>query len=145
MKLGDIVQNAPKYERPAVEVDVTDWLGKDDEEKVILTWRRPGVPQIYQSSMDAQELIKRYPDIPFPLAMDICAMATAHEKPLPSEEWPTALFYTWIAQNHMDCFDYLFRTFNEAFAGLSQVRGSKPNDLKNSSSECAPSTGEDTL
>ena len=89
--------------------------------------------------------IKRYPDIPFPLAMDICAMATAHELPLPSEEWPTALFYTWIAQNHMDCFDFLFRTFNESFAGLSQVRGSKPNDLKNSSSECAPSTGEDTL
>ena len=144
MKLGDIVQNAPKYERPAVEVDVTDWLGTDDD-KVILTWRRPGVPQIYQSSMDAQELTKRYPDIPFPLAMDICAMATAHEKPLPSEEWPTALFYLWVAQNHMDCFDYLFRTFNESFAGLSQVRVSKPNDLKNSSSECAPSTGEDTL
>ena len=144
MKLGDIVQNAPKYERPAVEVDVTEWLGKDDDDKVILTWRRPGVPQIYQASIDAQELTKRYPDIPFPLAMDICAIATAHEKPLPSEEWPTALFYTWIAQNNVDCFQYLFNTYNETFTGLSQVRGVKPNDLKNSSSECAQSTGEDT-
>jgi hypothetical protein len=144
MKLGDIVQNAPKYERPAVEVDVTEWLGKDDDDKVILTWRRPGVPQIYQASIDAQELTKRYPDIPFPLAMDICAIATAHEKPLPSEEWPTALFYTWIAQNNVDCFQYLFNTYNDTFTGLSQVRGVKPNDLKNSSSECAQSTGEDT-
>ena len=144
MKLGDIVQNAPKYERPAVEVDVTEWLGKDDDEKVILTWRRPGVPQIYQASIDAQELTKRYPDIPFPLAMDICAIATAHEKPLPSEEWPTALFYTWIAQNNIDCFQFLFNTYNDTFTGLSQVRGVKPNDLKNSSSECAQSTGEDT-
>lgn len=144
MKLGDIVQNAPKYERPAIEIDVSPWLGKDDDDKVILTWRRPGVPQVYQASIDAQELVKRYPDIPFPLAMDICAIATAHEKPLPSEEWPTALFYTWIAQNNFDCFQYLFNTYNETFAGLTQVRGVKPADLKNSSSECAPSTGEDT-
>jgi hypothetical protein len=110
----------------------------------MLTWRRPGVPQIYQASIDAQELTKRYPDIPFPLAMDICAIATAHEKPLPSEEWPTALFYTWIAQNNFDCFQFLFNTYNDTFTGLSQVRGVKPNDLKNSSSECAQSTGEDT-
>jgi hypothetical protein len=144
MKLGDIVQNAPKYERPSIEIDVSQWLGKDDDDKVILTWRRPGVPQVYQASIDAQELTKRYPDIPFPLAMDICAIATAHEKPLPSEEWPTALFYTWIAQNNFDCFQYLFNTYNETFAGLTQVRGVKPADLKNSSSECAPSTGEDT-
>lgn len=143
MKLGDIVQNAPKYERPEVEVDVTQWLGSDGE-KVVLTWQRPGVPQIYQSALDAQELIKRYPDIPFSLALDITTIATAHQKPLPSEDWPTALFYMWVAQNHQDCFMFMFKHFNEVFSGMSDFRNVKQDDLKNSSSECAPNIGEDT-
>lgn len=143
MNLGDIVQNAPVIERPLIDIDVSDWLGKDDQ-KVILTWQRPGVTEIYQAGLDATELSKRYPDVPFPMAMDVCSMATAHVKPLPSENWPSAMFYLWIARTNLDCFDYLFMKFNEEFKGMSQVRGSKPNDLKNSSSECVPSTGSDT-
>jgi hypothetical protein len=119
MELSEILEDIQPAPDEAVEVDISPFLAGG--RPVVLSWKNPGVAEVYRIGQDAAALKKRNLLWNDALATDVATMAACHAAPQ-SRTTPPAEFYESIANSKNDrLWHYLVLRMRQGFPHLFAV------------------------
>jgi hypothetical protein len=143
MNFGELVDSLPPTICETAQVDISAYL-QQPTGSVLVTYREPDAPMLFQISEDAQRIRTHYPEWNEMLCSCVAMLALSHVAPDPGET-PVGVLYCRLAERSPELFMYLLREYQAAFPRMSRFseaveqekKGSSPTVYAATSSESA--------
>ena len=118
--LNEIAASTPVHERKTTDVDITDFVPHEENEKVTLTFQDPDTNVFYTAGREIEVFLSLYPEMSAELASEIGILALCHVAPDVNEEGAGPL-YARICAKNMPLFLHIKNQFYKAFPHLNDL------------------------